>query len=138
SGAFHHLGRSIAFASGAFLGAAGFTAVIKDSVKAAQDLETQTLQSTKVFGDNAKAIRDWAEGSVKSLSLTSGESLKLANTTGAFLQSMGVAPAATAKYSEALVKLGTELARLKGIPIEEAMKAVDQGLLGRGRGLARH
>lgn len=38
SGAFSHLGRSLAFASGAFIGAAGFTSVVRDSIGAAEDL----------------------------------------------------------------------------------------------------
>jgi hypothetical protein len=38
SGAFSHLGRSIAFASTAFLGAAGFTSVVRGSVSAAEEL----------------------------------------------------------------------------------------------------
>lgn len=39
SGIFQHLGRSVAFASGAFLGAAGFTEVVRSSVDAAEALE---------------------------------------------------------------------------------------------------
>src|SRR3954447_4890087 len=39
SGAFEHLGRSIAFASTAFLGGAGLTAVFRSSIEAAEGLE---------------------------------------------------------------------------------------------------
>src|SRR4051794_22570892 len=45
SGAFRHLGRSIAFASGAFLGAAGFTSAVRQSLHEAIDLNTQISRS---------------------------------------------------------------------------------------------
>src|SRR6185369_15759735 len=75
SGAFSHLGRSIAFASGAFLGAAGFTAVVKDSINAASDLHEQMNKGQVVFGKSSKAVEEFAKTSAKSFGIAEDSAL---------------------------------------------------------------
>jgi len=135
SGAFTHLGRSLAFASGAFLGAAGFTSVVKDAIQQTEALQTQTIRASQVFEGSADVIRKWSDSTVRSLGLASAQSLELANDTGAFLKSMGVAPATAAEYTKGLVTIGDQLARIKGVDPSEALSAINSALAGRGKAL---
>src|SRR5262245_1993968 len=56
SGIFRGFGRSIAFASSAFLGAAGFTSVVRQSISAASDLHEQINKTNVVFRGSQKAV----------------------------------------------------------------------------------
>jgi hypothetical protein len=82
SGVFGGLGRQIAFASGAFLGAAGFTAAVRsafDEMTQAQEVSAQTAQTLKttgsVAGVTAKQIDDLAQ-SLLQLSGVDDEAIK--------------------------------------------------------------
>lgn len=140
SGLAREFGRSVAFASASFLGAAGLTSAIRSSISAASDLETQTARTSAVFGNQAGEIKRWSETSVRALRMSSGEALTAANNTGTFLHAMSITGTTATKYSEQLVKVAANLAALKGggTTTADVLTALDKALLGQGRGLAQY
>jgi cell wall-associated NlpC family hydrolase len=135
SGAFRSMGRSLVFASTAFLGAAGFTTVIRQSITAASDLHEQVNKSNVVFRDNAGVIRAWAKTTATSLGLADAEAIKFAGTFGNMLIPMGIAPRRAATMSVALVKLAADMASFNNIPVDVALEKIQSGLAGMPRPL---
>ena len=135
SGAMHSLGRSVAFASLAFIGSAGLVSVLKSSVSEGAKLETQTIRTTKVFGEQAEGIKRWSENAATALRLTKAEALDAASTFGTLLANMDVAPAKVAPMSKALTQLAADMAAFKGVKPEVALSALEAAVAGRTRGL---
>lgn len=135
SGAFTSLGRSVAFASSAFLGTAGLTMVMKDSVAAASDLHEEVNKTDVVFGKSADAVSRWSETSAKAMGLARAEALKSASSFGAMLEPLGVAPAKAATMSMSLVKLASDMASFNNQSPEEMLQKLQAGLAGMPRPL---
>src|SRR5215471_3811596 len=135
SGAFKSLGRSVAFASGAFLGTAGFVSVVKSSVSAASDLHEQLNKVDVVFGKSAKNVMAWSQTTAKSLGIAEHEALGFAATFGNLLHPMGIARGEAAKMSISLVKLAADMASFNNASPEEVLKALQSGLAGQVRPL---
>jgi Peptidase family M23 len=138
SGAFRGLGRSMVFASGAFIGAAGFTSVVRDAVHEAIDLNAELHRSDVTFGRSSRTVRAWSKTTADAFGLARGESLKWANQYGAMLRSLGVGQAQAAKMSRQLVERAADIASLRNIDPNIVLTAFTQGLAGRGRALRQY
>src|SRR6185369_16928203 len=138
SGAFSHLGRSIAFASGAFLGAAGFTAVVRQSISAASDLHEQINKVDVVFRGNQASVLKWSETTAKSLGIARGEALGFAATFGNLLVPMGLSRKAASEMSVEFVKLAADLASFNNANPEDVLRALQSGLAGQVRPLRQY
>jgi hypothetical protein len=135
SGAFRSLGRSVAFASSAFLGGVGFVAVIKSSVEAASNLEEQLGKSDIVFGSSAKAVEGWSTTLVNSFGLAEEQALQTASSFGALLRPLGITGKEAARQSEQLTQLGSDLAAFYNTDVQSALDALQSGLTGQVRPL---
>ncbi len=135
SGAVGHLGRSVAFASGAFLSGVGLIAVLKESTTAAGSLEVQLQRTDKTFGGNADTIKKWSESSAKSLGVTRAAALDAVNTVGTLLTNMGVAAGQVAKLSPTLLQRAADVASAKGVSSDTVNTAFIAGIAGRTRAL---
>lgn len=135
SGVMGHLGRSVAFASGMFLGGVGLIAVMRESVKGASALEVQLQRTEKTFGANAEAIKRWSESSAKSLGQTRSDALDTVNTIGTLLTNMGVAADRVARLSPQLAVRAADVASAKGISSDQVDSAFIAGISGRTRAL---
>lgn len=135
SGAFHHLGRSLAFASGSFLGAAGLVRVIEVSIERATDLQAAVDETSVVFDKNAKSVEAWSKTLVKNFGLASEEALVMANDVGQMSRGLGVAPTQATKMSKSIVELAANIGALRHTDPAGFVKAFDQALAGRTRGL---
>lgn len=138
SGAFSHLGRSIAFASGAFLGAAGFTQVVKDSIGAANELGDQIDRTRAVFGNASKAVVAWSTTSAGSLGIARDEALKAAGTFGEMQKAVGLVGPQAAQMSTRLVDLAGNLAAIHHVDPSDVFARLEAGLRGRGQGLVQY
>lgn len=138
SGVMHGLGRQVAYASGAFLGAYGVVGVFKQTVTAAEALVQQQNRTTAVFGTQARAVEAWSHRSVTSMHATSAEALKLADNVGTVLHAMSVAPTAAASYSTSLAQVAVKLAAVKDADPSEVIDAIDAAVRGRGLRLAEY
>jgi cell wall-associated NlpC family hydrolase len=138
SGAFHHLGRQIAFASGAFIGAAGFTEVVRESVHEAISLNAELHRTDVTFGRSAGVVKRWSETTADAFGLARGESLKWSNQFGAMLRALGVGQRQAAVLSRDLVQRAADIASLRNIDPTVVLTAFTQGLAGRGRALRQY
>ncbi len=138
SGAYRAFGRQVAFASGAFLGAAGFTNVVKTSIGAASDLNEAITKSDVVFGANAKQVEHWSGTLASSFGLAKGEALGIASSFGALFVPMGLIGEKAAQQSEKLTQLGADLASFYNTDVTDALQAVQSGLVGQSRPLRRY
>jgi hypothetical protein len=135
SGAFSHLGRSIAFASGSFLGAAGFVGAVKQSINAASDLHEQINKVDVVFRGSQRSVLQWSENTAKGLGIARGEALGFAATFGNLLVPMGIARNQAARMSTQLVQLAADLASFNNANPEDVLQALQSGLAGQIRPL---
>ncbi len=138
SGAFKALGRQVAFASGAFIGAAGFVSVVKSSVGAASDLNEAVSKTNVVFGKSAKEVEDWSKTLATSFGLAGGQALEIASSFGALFAPMGLIGEEAARQSEKLTQLGADLASFYNTDVTDALAAVQSGLVGQSRPLRRY
>ena len=67
---FRGLGRSVAFASGAFLGGAGFIAGTRKALDAASNLAEEINKSNVLFGENASEVRRWSTTTATSIGIS--------------------------------------------------------------------
>jgi hypothetical protein len=135
---FKGLGRSIAFASGAFLGGAGAIAVLKQSSSAASNLNEQLSKSNVVFGQSSKEIEEWSKTATTSLGLASDQAIEAAAGFGALLRPLGFTQTAAETTSESLVQLASDLASFSNTPVPDALQAIKSGLLGEIEPLRRY
>jgi hypothetical protein len=135
SGAFRSLGRSVAFASASFLGAAGFTAVIRQSISAASNLHEQINKTDVVFRSSGQEVKRWSKDTATSLGIARGEALAFASTFGNLLVPMGFARKEAAGVSVSLVKLAADLASFNNASPEDTLQALQSGLAGQARPL---
>jgi hypothetical protein len=133
--AFKGLGRSVAFASGAFLGAEGLTAAMRLSINTAADLEDQVAKTEAVFGASSDAVKAWSGTTADSLGLSEVQALQAADAFGALLHSMHITGQEAVTQSEALTGLAHDLAVFKGTSPEAAQKALISALGGSVRAL---
>lgn len=135
SGAFEGLGRSLAFASSSFLGAAGFVEVAKRSVEAATDLQDQVARTDTVFGKSAAIVQAWSKTSANAMGITRAAALDGASTIGTLLQNIGETAPAAAKMSTRFVQLASDMAAFKKVDPNVALSALESGIQGRTRSL---
>lgn len=135
TGVFGGLGRSVAIASGAFLGGEGLIQLFKESTSEAGDLEKQLERTSTTFGSSAAAVKAWSETSAKAMGLARSDALDAANTIATLLHNMDVAPAKAKDMSEAVVQLAADMASFKGVDPAVALSALESGLQGRTRSL---
>lgn len=135
SGAFTHLGRSLAFAGATFLGTAKAVDLFRQSIASAADEQKQLERGADLFKGSAGAVKQFADGAAKSLGLASGAALKFTNDIGQMLTPLKLTPAATAAVSVELTKLAGNLASIRHEDPSEVMAKLQAGLRGRGGAL---
>lgn len=138
SGAFQHLGRSLAFASGTFLGTASAVKLVTDSLSKAADAQKEYERAQSLFLAGAKDVEKFAKGAANSLGLAADQALKMSNDLGQMLVPLGVAPKHAADLSVQLVKLVGNLASMRNEDPSTTLQAIETGLRGRGMALKNY
>ncbi len=136
--AFKGLGRSVAFASGAFLGGAGLAAALKSSIDAASNLNEQISKTNVVFGRSAEEVKAWSETSASALGLAQDQALAVASSFGALFRPLGLVGAEAARQSEQLTQLGADLASFYNTDVQQALDALRSGLVGESEPLRQY
>ncbi|HSS11144.1 MAG TPA: hypothetical protein VLL25_14755 [Acidimicrobiales bacterium] len=109
---------------------------VKDSVKAAQDLNANLSRTNTIFGESAGAVIDWSKTTAKSMGIAQADSLAAANAIGKTLVgSFGLSTEAAAGMSKGVVELAKDMATFNRVPFDQALEAVQKGLTGNARGL---
>lgn len=101
-----------------------------DAVGAASEVEQSYGALESVYGRNADRVKRWAESAAGSVGLAKSEYANLSALVGSQLQGMGVASEESAKKSNDLIQLGSDLAATYGGTVKEAVEAVSSTLKG--------
>jgi hypothetical protein len=130
------------------LGIGGFLAVssaasefigkITNSVGLASDLNETISKSDATFGSAAATIMEWSKTSSSSFGLTQKAALDYAATFGGLLMNFGQAPPKAAEMSKSLVQLAADMASFGNTSIEDALTAIQSGLVGEQEPLRRY
>ncbi|MDQ5874411.1 MAG: hypothetical protein M3526_03395, partial [Actinomycetota bacterium] len=124
------------FAQTAFLGV-GVAAVAGAAVaiNAAADLNEQINKTKEVFEGSAASVIAFSETTASSLGISQTAALEAAGSFGQILDAAGLAEAATADMSIALVGLAADLASFNNLDPTEALTKLQSGLAGQARPL---
>jgi hypothetical protein len=121
-------------------GAAGVTAATAFGVKAvmaASDLAEQMSKLNVVFGTSGKVVTDWADQMAKDFGLPKTQILEAASSLGLIGKASGLAQPAAAKLSTQLAGLAADAASFYNVPLEEALAAIQSGLVGEAEPMRR-
>jgi hypothetical protein len=110
---------------------------LKDSINIASNFEAEFEGVNQVFGKFASQVQKFAEEAGKSAGLGQVEALQAAKTFGLFFTGAGRSAEEAAKFSTTLVQLAGDLGSFNDVPTEEALMAIQSGLMGQAQPLRR-
>lgn len=119
------MGKYAALALGALAGA-----TMVKAINAASDFGETVNKFEVVFGDNAKAMRAWAEEFAQSVGRSKREVLDFMATSKSFLVPMGIDEAQANRMSQVLAQLSFDLGSFHNIADDEAFEKLRAGLSG--------
>jgi vacuolar-type H+-ATPase subunit E/Vma4 len=121
------LGSNFAIAGTAILGAG---ALLGKAVMSASNYEAEFEGVNQVFKDAAASVQAFAETAAETAGLSATEALKAAKTFGLFAVGAGLGTEEAAKFSTTLVQLAGDLGSFNDLPTEQALSAIQSGLMG--------
>lgn len=107
------------------------------AIDAASDLNESLSKSQVVFGDNAKAIEDWADTAATSVGLSKQAALEATGTFGNLFDALKLSEDATRDMSKGAVQLAADLASFNNVGLEDTLAAIQSGLLGEAEPMRR-
>jgi hypothetical protein len=130
------------FALNAVAGAAdtAATAVIgfaTDSISKASDLNETMSKAEVIFGDNAKAVEDWAGTMDKAAGQSKTAALDAASGFAGLFKTVGLGIDQSTEMSKNLTQLGSDLASFFNTDVNEALDALKSGLNGEAEPLRK-
>jgi hypothetical protein len=134
SGSFSALGRNFAIA-GTAIGV--FTVGLSAAVKAASNFEAEYEGVNQVFGAAAKSVQAFAVAASETAGLSETAALQGAKTFGLFARSAQLGEEEAAKFATSLVQLAGDLGSFNDVPTEEALAAIQSGLMGQAEPLRK-
>jgi hypothetical protein len=134
SGSFNALGRNFAIA-GTAVGA--FATGLGLAVKAASNFEAEYEGVNQVFGAAAKSVQAFAVAASKTAGLSETAALQGAKTFGLFAKSAKLGEEEAANFATSLVQLAGDLGSFNDVPTEEALAAIQSGLMGQAEPLRK-
>lgn len=122
--------------AGAAVAGTALVAFLRDSVKAAGDLEQSVGGVDAVFKDSAAAVHEFGKNSAEAVGLSRNEFNELITVTGALLKNKGLEDF-TGKSLD-LVKVGADLAATFGGPTSQAVEALNAAMRGESNPIERY
>jgi hypothetical protein len=112
--------------------AVGYKAVsfLKDSVKAASDLNETTNKSAVIFGKNQKAIVGWAKTSDTALGLSKQAAMDAASSYGDMFLQLGIGRDRATKMSTGVVQLAADLGSFNNLGTDDVLERIAGGFRG--------
>ena len=135
SGLFSGMGRSVAFASNAFLGGAGLIYGIKTTVGAYDTLALAQARGTTEFGKSEDAMKSWSRTASTQFALSAGDAQKFSDNIGQLLINMGKTPGQAAAISRELVTMAGRIAAIRQLDPASVMDKLTGAVAGRALGL---
>ena len=103
--------------------------------KLASDASETASKIEAVFGDNAKAINEWASTAIEKMGMASSTALDMASTYGDMANGMGLTDKQSKEMSQKLVALTADLSSFKNISTDVANTALKGIFTGEGESL---
>lgn len=128
------LGRNFAIAGSAIVGAG---ALLGKAVMSASNYEAEFEGVNQVFKEAAGSVQAFAEQASKSAGLSATEALRASKTFGLFATGAGLGVEEAAKFSTTMVQLAGDLGSFNDVPTEEALQAIQSGLMGQSEPLRK-
>lgn len=117
------------------LGVAAFGAY--KLANAASAVNEQISASGFIFRDNAKDVQRWSGSLAKNFGISQRQALTAANSFGNLFTNIGFSTARAEEFSEGLVELAGDLASFRDVSTEQALRALQSGLVGEQEPLRR-
>jgi len=141
SGNFDRLGTRIMgfakLAAGAFL-AGGIIGGLKDSIKAASDLNEAQNKVQVLFGSSTAQIQKWAAQAATSMGMSTLGATDAAATMGVFGNAAGLTGGKLVDFSTKMAGLSSDLASFYNTSPEDAMQAIGAALRGEQEPIRRY
>lgn len=124
------------FATNAALAIGGAFAATKvvdfarQSIDAASDLNESISKIGVVFGQAGDGIIKWSENAAEAMGMSQNQALAAAGTYGNLAVSMGLPQEQASGMSTSLVQLAADLASFNNVPVDQALQALQSGLVG--------
>lgn len=133
-------GKAVGKAAAAGLAAAGVAAgaFALSAVKSASRVEQSYGALETIYGKSAAKVKAWSKTAADSVGLAASEYAELSSLVGSQLQNMGMAQDASAKRSDKLIKLGSDLAATYGGTVADAVGAVSSLMKGEADPIERY
>ena len=132
-GTFAKWGAAAAVAGGVAVGAFGVKAV-----RAASDLNEQISKVGVVFGDQAKIVTGFANQMARDFGLPKTQILEAASGIGLVGKASGLAQADAAKLGSKMAGLAADASSFYNVPLDEALAAIQSGLVGEAEPLRKY
>lgn len=107
------------------------------TINSASDQEEALNKVNVVYGDNSKAITDWAGTSATAMGMTETQALDTAGTLGNIYTAMGFNTDEASQMSQQFIGLSADLGSFNNVPTPEALQAIQSGLVGEYEPLKR-
>lgn len=104
----------------------------------ASKLQESMSKTEVVFGENAKAVKEWSKTASTAMGQSSQQALEAASTYGNLFQAFGVGRKESTKMSTELTQLASDLASFNNTSVDEAIEALRSGLSGETEPLKRY
>ena len=104
--------------------------VVKDSVKAASDLEEVASKFNVVFAGQVPLAEKWSKTLVDSYAMSTRESKQYLSSVQDLLVPMGMQANAAGKLSNEIVKLSADLGSFNNLPTAKVMDDIQSALVG--------
>lgn len=115
---------------GAVLGGLAIGELIKDSIRAAMDVQGSMLQIRRTMGANATVFENWAQTQAKAYGMAREEAYKYGATYSNLISSFVQDTQETTRYTIELLQASSVVAEKTGRNVEDVMERIRSGLLG--------
>lgn len=112
-------------------------ATLKNSIGLARDYNEIISKSNTIFGDNAKAIEDWAETAATGFGQSKAEALDAASSFGNMFTQLGIGSETAAEMSVQMTELASDFASFHNADISEVINAQSAAFRGEYDALQR-
>jgi vacuolar-type H+-ATPase subunit E/Vma4 len=128
------LGKNFAIVGAGIIGA---TALLGNAVMSASNFEAEFEGVNQVFKEAASSVQAFAETAAETAGLSETEALRAAKTFGLFATGAGLGVNAAADFSTTMVQLAGDLGSFNDLPTDEALAAIQSGLMGQAEPLRK-
>ena len=115
---------------GAVFGGLAVGELIKDSIRAAMDVQGSMLQIRRTMGANATVFENWAQTQAKAYGMAREEAYKYGATYSNLISSFVQDTQETTRYTIELLQASSVVAEKTGRNVEDVMERIRSGLLG--------